>query len=41
MKVRDVMRKRPRFCEARNSLAAAGVEMAQVDGGVLPVMERA
>jgi CBS domain-containing protein len=38
MKVRDVMRKKPRFCEPRHTLAAAGVTMGEVDCGVLPVV---
>ena len=38
MKVRDVMRKKPRSCEPGNSLAAAAAAMAEVDCGVLPVV---
>jgi CBS domain-containing protein len=38
MKVREVMRKKPRFCEPGNTLAAAATAMAEVDCGVLPVV---
>jgi CBS domain-containing protein len=41
MKVMEAMSKKPRFCEPSHSIAVAGRTMAQVDCGVLPVVDRA
>lgn len=39
MRVRDVMRKQPRVCAPEDTVATAGRIMAEVDCGVLPVMQ--
>jgi len=40
MKVRDVMRERPRVASPGQSLAVAGQIMAEIEAGVLPVLGR-